>query len=62
MKRKNYDRDAEAKRQVSTVYQLYEGKCGYRQLQLFLWQDDGVWMILFSPQMNLDSTPLIPIE
>ncbi|MGG4552364.1 IS3 family transposase [Paenibacillus humicus] len=44
LKRKNYDRDAEAKRQVSTVYQRYEGKYGYRQLQLFLWQDDGVWM------------------
>ncbi|WHX49306.1 IS3 family transposase [Paenibacillus woosongensis] len=44
LKRKNYDRDAEAKRQVSTVYQRYEGRYGYRQLQLSLWQDDGVWM------------------
>ena len=44
MKRKNYDRDAEAKRLIRTVYKRYEGKYGYRQLQLFLWQDDGVWM------------------
>jgi putative transposase len=25
-------------------YQRYEGKYGYRQLQLFLWQDHGIWM------------------
>ncbi|ANS77128.1 transposase [Paenibacillus yonginensis] len=29
---------------MSTVYKRYEGKYGYRQLQLFLWQDEGVWM------------------
>ncbi|MBX4150677.1 IS3 family transposase [Paenibacillus lautus] len=28
----------------ASFYKRYEGKYGYRQLQLFLWQDDGVWM------------------
>ncbi|MEK5645698.1 MULTISPECIES: IS3 family transposase [Paenibacillus] len=44
LKRKNNDRDAEAKRLVRTVYKRYEGRYGYRQIQLFLWQDEGVWM------------------
>ncbi|MGG4095448.1 IS3 family transposase [Paenibacillus lautus] len=44
LKRKKNDRDAEAKRLIRTVYKRYEGKYGYRQLQLFLWQDDGIWM------------------
>ncbi|MHA2853819.1 IS3 family transposase, partial [Paenibacillus lautus] len=44
MKRKGNDRDAEAKRLIREAYNRYEGKYGYRQLQLFLWQDDGVWM------------------
>ncbi|WP_168928788.1 IS3 family transposase [Paenibacillus dokdonensis] len=44
LKRKKNDRDAEAKRLLRTVYQRYEGKYGYRQIQLFLWQDEGVWM------------------
>ncbi|WP_169449376.1 IS3 family transposase [Paenibacillus assamensis] len=44
LKRKNYDRDADAKRLIRIVYKRYEGKYGYRQLQLFLWQDEGVWM------------------
>jgi transposase InsO family protein len=30
--------------QVLQTYQRYEGKYGYRQLQLFLWQDQGIWM------------------
>ncbi|WP_158502541.1 IS3 family transposase [Aneurinibacillus migulanus] len=44
MKRKKNDRDVEAVRLIRKVYHRYEGKYGYRQLQLFLWQDDGVWM------------------
>lgn len=44
LKRKNVDRDKEAASLISQVYARYEGKYGYRQLQLFLWQDDGVWM------------------
>ncbi|MBP1176480.1 transposase InsO family protein [Paenibacillus sp. PvR133] len=38
------DRDAKAKKQVLQIYQRYAGKYGYRQLQLFLWQDHGIWM------------------
>ncbi|WP_310552216.1 IS3 family transposase, partial [Paenibacillus glufosinatiresistens] len=44
LKRKGNDRDAEAKQQICKAYKRYEGKYGYRQLQLFLWQDDGIWM------------------
>ncbi|MGN7308874.1 IS3 family transposase, partial [Bacillus subtilis] len=44
VKRKRFDRDAKAKKQVLQTYQRYEGKYGYRQLQLFLWQDQGIWM------------------
>ncbi|TQR95537.1 IS3 family transposase [Paenibacillus ottowii] len=44
LKRKRKDRDAKAKKQVLQIYQRYEGKYGYRQLQLFLWQDHGIWM------------------
>ncbi|MFF3920911.1 IS3 family transposase [Paenibacillus lactis] len=44
LKRKKNDRDAKAKRLIRTVYKRYEGKYGYRQIQLFLWQDEGVWM------------------
>lgn len=29
---------------VATIYHQYEGKYGYRQLQLFILQDYGVWM------------------
>ncbi|MET1170923.1 IS3 family transposase [Paenibacillus amylolyticus] len=44
VKRKRFDRDAKAKKQVLQTYHRYEGKYGYRQLQLFLWQDQGIWM------------------
>ncbi|WP_422659058.1 IS3 family transposase [Paenibacillus sp. EC2-1] len=44
LKRKGNDRDAEDKRLIRRVYKRYEGKYGYRQTQLFLWQDHGVWM------------------
>ncbi|MEK4076510.1 IS3 family transposase [Paenibacillus sp. FSL M7-0656] len=41
VKRKRFDRDAE---QVLQMYLRYEGKYDYRQLQLFLWQDQRIWM------------------
>lgn len=44
LKRNRNDRDAKAKKQVLETYQRYDGKYGYRQLQLFLWQDQGIWM------------------
>ncbi len=44
IKRKRFDRDAKAKKQILQTYQHYEGKYGYRQLQLFLWQDQWIWM------------------
>lgn len=44
VQRKRFDRDAKAKNQVLQTYQRYEGKYCYRQLQLFLWQDQGIWM------------------
>lgn len=44
LKRKKNDRDAKALQLISKVYNRYEGKYGYRQLQLFVWQDEGVWM------------------
>lgn len=44
LKRKKNDRDVKAMRLIRKVYHRYEGKYGYRQLQLFLWQDDGIWM------------------
>lgn len=44
LKRKGNDRDAKSKRLIRRAYKRYDGKYGYRQLQLFLWQDDGVWM------------------
>ncbi|MCL9661414.1 IS3 family transposase [Paenibacillus hunanensis] len=44
LKRKNNDPDADAKRLICTVYTRYEGRYSYRQIQLFLWQDEGVWM------------------
>ncbi|WP_366290143.1 IS3 family transposase [Paenibacillus sp. AN1007] len=44
IKRKRFDRDTKAMNQVLQTYQRYEGKYGYRQLQLFLWQDQRIWM------------------
>ncbi|WP_339291227.1 IS3 family transposase [Paenibacillus sp. FSL E2-0201] len=44
MKRKGTDRDQEAKALIQKVYERYEGVYGYRQIQLFLLQDHGVWM------------------
>lgn len=44
LNRQNLDRDAADKQLVSRIYQKYDGRYGYRQLQLFLAQDLGVWM------------------
>ncbi|MBX4148435.1 IS3 family transposase [Paenibacillus lautus] len=44
LKRKKLDRDREDRALVMKVYKHYNGVYGYRQLQLFLLQDHGVWM------------------
>ncbi|MCK6150995.1 IS3 family transposase [Paenibacillus silvae] len=44
IQRKRIDRAATTKKQVLQTYHRYEGKYRYRQLQLFLWQDQGIWM------------------
>ncbi|ANS75445.1 hypothetical protein AWM70_13195 [Paenibacillus yonginensis] len=43
LKRVDYDRDKQAKELIRGVYDRYEGKCGYRQIQLLLFQDHNVW-------------------
>lgn len=44
LKRQSVDRDAKAKHILRKVYTKYKGIYGYRQLQLFMWHDEGVWM------------------
>jgi transposase InsO family protein len=44
LKRKKFHRDREDEALVKKVYEHYNGVYGYRQLQLFLLQDHGVWM------------------
>lgn len=44
LKRQKQDRDTADKTLVAKVYKKYNGTYGYRQLQLFLYQDEGVWM------------------
>jgi len=44
LKRKGQDRDQTDKALVQKVYDRYNGVYGYRQIQLFLLQDHGVWM------------------
>ncbi|WP_458123272.1 IS3 family transposase [Paenibacillus sp. Z3-2] len=44
LKRKSQDRDQTDKALVQKVYDQYNGVYGYRQIQLFLLQDHGVWM------------------
>ena len=44
LKRKGQDRDQKDKALVQKVYEQYNGVYGYRQIQLFLLQDHGVWM------------------
>lgn len=42
LKRKGNDDDAEAKHLICRVHRRFDGKYGYRQLQLSLLQDEGV--------------------
>lgn len=44
LKSKMADRDKEIKQLIQAVYTKYEGRYGYRQIQLFLLQDHGVWV------------------
>lgn len=44
LKRKGMDRDGDAKALILEVFKRYNGIYGYRQVQLFLLQDHGVWM------------------
>ncbi|MEJ8306213.1 IS3 family transposase [Saccharibacillus sacchari] len=44
LSRQEIYKDSVDKRLMSKVYKKYNGVYGYRQLQLFLWQDQGVWM------------------
>ncbi|WMT38812.1 IS3 family transposase [Paenibacillus sp. D2_2] len=43
LKRGETDRDESCKALIQAVYDRYEGKYGYRQIQLFLLQDHQVW-------------------
>jgi putative transposase len=42
LKRKTEDRDKELRNTIQTLYAKYDGKYGYRQLQLFLLQEHGL--------------------
>lgn len=44
MKRKATDRDKLVKDLIKVVYKKYNSKYGYRQIQIFLLQDHGVWI------------------
>ncbi|WP_322745749.1 IS3 family transposase [Paenibacillus donghaensis] len=60
MKRQHEDRDQALKALIQSVYTKYEGKSGYRQIQLFLLQDHGVWVnhkkvLRLMQEMNLRS-------
>ncbi|MED1785429.1 IS3 family transposase [Brevibacillus fortis] len=44
LKRKATDRDKLVKDLIKAVYKKYDSKYGYRQIQLFLLQDHGVWI------------------
>lgn len=44
LKRQGTDRDKPVKDLIQAVYKKYDGKYGYRQTQLFLLQDHGVWV------------------
>ncbi|GED61543.1 IS3 family transposase [Brevibacillus formosus] len=44
LKRQQTDRDKPVKELIQAVYKKYDGKYGYRQTQLFLLQDHGVWV------------------
>ncbi|UQZ85330.1 Integrase core domain protein [Paenibacillus konkukensis] len=54
------DKDEAAKQLVRATYERYNGVYGYRQIQLFLYQDHGVWMnhkkvLRLMQKMNLHS-------
>ncbi|WP_162162993.1 IS3 family transposase [Gorillibacterium massiliense] len=44
VRRKDEDKDATSRQQVRATYERYNGIYGYRQVQLFMYQDQGVWM------------------
>ncbi|MED0726450.1 IS3 family transposase [Aneurinibacillus aneurinilyticus] len=44
LKRRAADRDKLVKDLIKAVYKKYDSKYGYRQIQLFLLQDHGVWI------------------
>ncbi|RJE84705.1 IS3 family transposase [Paenibacillus sp. 1011MAR3C5] len=44
LKRKSGDRDQELKEKIQALYAKYDGKYGYRQLQLFLLREHGIWV------------------
>ncbi|MED1954928.1 IS3 family transposase [Brevibacillus centrosporus] len=44
VKRQHVDRDRSARDLILSVYKKYDGKYGYRQIQLFLLHDHGVWI------------------
>lgn len=59
-KRKQTDRDKPLKEMILALYKKYDGKYGYRQTQLFLLQDYGVWVnhkrvLRLMQEMNLRS-------
>ncbi|WP_084760463.1 IS3 family transposase [Cohnella panacarvi] len=42
--RKGASRDKDLKARIQALYTKYDGKYGYRQLQLFLFQEQGIWV------------------
>lgn len=44
LKRQATDRDKPLKDLIQAIYKKYDGTYGYRQIQLFLLQDHGVWV------------------
>ncbi|MFS0838024.1 IS3 family transposase [Paenibacillus sp. 1P03SA] len=43
-KRKEQDRENSLKDLIRAIYLRYDGKYGYRQVQLFLFEDHGIWI------------------
>ncbi|MED4906972.1 IS3 family transposase [Brevibacillus centrosporus] len=44
LRRKKIDKDRACKQMIRDTYKRYHGVYGYRQVQLFVLQDHGVWM------------------
>jgi transposase InsO family protein len=44
LQRKAVDKDKSSKEIIRTTYERYKGIYGYRQIQLFMYQDHKVWM------------------